>query len=150
MNNRGAMPSLTIMVIGIAAFIMIFSLASNVYFSMMESNGGDYSNYSAKYAAVLGYNTSLSTFQENVSSDISIWSSVPAGLASTFNVLIIGISGIGKFFAFVTIIPELFQTIFSGTGLLVPAAVFTFITFTAIIYVIMKAYKGARNAGEEI
>jgi len=151
MNKKGAMPSLTIMVIGIAAFIMIFSLGTNIYVDFMASNGGTInSTFTTKYAQVLGYNSSLAQFQQNISADTSIWSSVPAGLSSTFNVLILGIGGIAKFFTFVTVIPSLFQTIFGNSGLMIPAAVFTFITFVSIVYVIMKYYKAARNAGEEV
>jgi hypothetical protein len=150
MNNKGAMPSMTIMSIGIAAFILIFTLGSSIYFDLETSNGGTISsNFSQSYAKILGYNSSLASFQENVSSDTSIWSSVPDAFSSTFNVLIAGIGGLASFFTFMTLIPSLFNTIAGVSGIAIPAAIFTFVMFVAIIYVIMKYYKAVRNAGEE-
>lgn len=151
MNNRGEIPSLTILVIGIAAFIMIFSIASGIYVDMMASNGGTInSTFSVKYAQVLGYNSSLAQFQNNVSTNSSIWSSIPTGVSSTFNVLILGIGGLINFLSFVTIIPEMFMTIFSGSGIFIPAAVFTFVTFVAIMIVFMRYYKAVRNSGDVV
>jgi len=142
--------NLTSLVLGIAAFIMIFTLCSAMYFDSMVSNGSTVdSTFSQQYSKVLGYNASLAAFQNNVSSDTSIWSSVPSGLASTFNVLIAGIGGLASFFTFLTIVPSLFSDVFgTGSGIAIPAAVFTFMSFAVIVYIIMQYYKSVRNAPE--
>lgn len=143
-----ASPNLTWFVIGIASIILILSLTTQVYVDIMDKNGGTIDTvYSAKYAEILGYQSDLTGFQQGLTQNRSIWTSIPSILGNTFNVLAMGITGVTTFFNLLDIIPQMFSAIFSALNL--PTIFMWFILFVLGIYIVTKVYKAIKGQGDE-
>lgn len=143
-----ASPNLTWFFIGLASIILIVSLATQVYVDVMDKNGGSIdSSYTAKYAEVLGYQGDLTNFQKGLSSDTSIWSTIPSIFGNTFNVLAIGLNGITSFFSLLTIAPNMFASILASLNL--PSIFGWFIFLVAGIYIVTKVFKAIKGQGDE-
>ena len=141
-------PSMTWLFIGLAAFILMFTLGTQLYVDIMDKNGGTIDTaYSNKYAQIAGYQSNLTEFQSGLTSDQSIWTRIPSFIGSGFNVLGIGLSGVITFFSLAGLIPQLFSTIFDGLGL--PPVFMWFCLVVIGVYIFTRVYKAIRGQPDE-
>ena len=148
MSKKGLGPNVTLILIGLAIFIMIFVLGTDFYVNLMANNGGSVDTaYTTQYAKIANYSGDLEGFNTDVNNR-SLWTTVPALGESTFNVFIIGLGGVAKMFDFIAIAPSLLNTITDGLG--IPAIVLSMLTVAIGIFLIMRLAKAARNANEVV
>ncbi len=141
--------NLTWFFIGIGAFVLVVILGTQFYVDVMANNGGTIdSSYSAKYAQIAGYNSTLGNFEISLTQNRSVWSSIPTTLGNTFNVLAIGLSGINLFFGLLDIVPNMFLTIYNSLAL--PPIFWWFISLVLGIFIVTKVYKAIRGQAEEV
>jgi len=149
MNKKASSgPSMTWLVFGLAAFIMITVLSTSIYTDVMDKNGGSVdTTYSSTYANIAGYENNLSSLNKQLTDDTSIWMKVSTGLGATFNALVIGVGAVGTFMSLVSLVPVMFNEI--SSALYIPSIVVWFITIVIMIYIVTRVYKAYRGHGEE-
>jgi hypothetical protein len=139
-------PSITWLIIGTAAFIAVIVLMTNSYIDITSQNNGTIDNaYLAKYAALQGYQTYLSGQANTMSTNQSLWWSIPNIFASTFNVLAIGVGALQQLFSILNWLPNIFQLVFQTS--IFPPIVWWFVQVALLIGIPTTIYMAIRNAG---
>ncbi len=140
-----ATPTITWLLIGVAAVITVVILMTNIYVDINIQNNGSIDNsYLAKYAAIQGYQGYLTNQADIMSNNQSSWWSIPNTISSTFNFLAVGLSGLQQLFSILNWMPGFFQNIFQTT--LFPPIVWWFLQVSLLIGIPAIIYVAIRNS----
>lgn len=152
MNNRGANPNLTWIVIGLAVFIAVIALAASAYNGFTAENNiyqwnsstralDNISSMVTDQNGLNGINTALRQNQ------FSLVKNAIGGIASSLNAFMIGFGAISLLLQMPQLVQTTFDVITSVIG--VPSALLWLISFVITFYIIMKiiqAYRGTISA----